>query len=106
MKVKINRALVTGQYRVSFEVGDFSLDEAEKMAKFGVPRIPMMMLAGGSMTNRQVGITQINGNLVAIFTSSKEAADYEKSVLAALRAAIDGIRSQKDTFSSAEEVDI
>jgi len=106
MKVKVTRLLASGQYRIGFEVGSFSAEEADKMNKFGVPNIPMKMVVGGSMTNRSVGINQINANLFASFSSQKDASDYEESVLAALRNAIDSVRSRNDTFSGSDEVDI
>jgi hypothetical protein len=49
MKVKVNRRLSSVFYHVNFEVGEFTAEELQKMASFGIPQINLQWQ--GAATN-------------------------------------------------------
>jgi hypothetical protein len=105
MKVKVNRVLSAGRYRINFEVGDFSADEISKMESFGVPSIKLRWYnANGALMLSAVDINRINSKLEAAFATEAEAKDYEQAVLNQLREEMLRLRERQDKFSSSEEV--
>jgi hypothetical protein len=106
MKVKVNRKLSEGQYRVNFEVGSFTPDELQKMDSFGVPLISLAWGGVGNQprTSGQIALTQITAIYNASFNNEEDAKKYEATVLAQIRAAVERLRSSQDKFSSSEEV--
>lgn len=106
MKLKVNRLLSQGTYRVSFEVSDFSPEELSKMSSFGIPTIALKLRSQTGLVNRTVGLNQINKNMEAWFPEEELAKQYEAQVKAQISAALEGLRQLRDDFSSSEEVDI
>src|ERR1035437_5116475 len=88
MKLKVNRQLRGGQYRVSFEVGDFSQEEVSKMASFGIPVIQLKWFSPQGPTSGPVPLTKLNGVGEAVFGTDEEAKAYERQVTAQVQAAI------------------
>jgi hypothetical protein len=106
MKLKVNRLLSQGEYKVNFEVSDFSPEELSKMSSFGIPPIRLKLTTASGTTSRYVGLNQINKNLEARFPEEELAKQYEAEVKAQISRALEGLRQRKDEFSSSEEVDI
>lgn len=104
MKVKVNRQLTGGLYRVSFEVGEFTADEIKKMGSFGVPTIQMQYTSPQGTFGTQQPINQINNMAAAVFRTEDQAKEYEAGVINQLRMAIQQIRERQDKFTSSEEV--
>ena len=106
MKVKVNRALSQGKYRINFEVGGFTSDELSKMASFGVPTISMKWMNGTTLTTSPIGLNQISNGLEAVFPSEELAKQYEDQVLTQIRNSMQSLRERNDGFSSTQEVDL
>ena len=107
MKVKINRALESGRYAVSFDVTDFTPDELKKMESFGVPNIRLTYrTTSGSVSQNWIPLVQVSKSLIASFTTEAEAKEYEKGVVDQLRGAVKQLRERQDTYSSSEEVSL
>lgn len=104
MKVKVNRQLGSGQYSVSFDVGEFTPEEIEKMNKFGVPTINVKFMSQGSQKNGRIALTQLTSNLVAIFSDEADAVEYQSALLTSIKQAIDSVRMREDNFTGSEEV--
>ena len=75
MKVKVNRRLSAGFYHINFEVSDFTPDEVQKMASFGVPQITIQLRGGPNSPPSIVSeaLNQINSQLNATFPNDAEA---------------------------------
>jgi len=54
MKLKVNRLLSQGRYKVNFEVSDFSQDELSKMSSFGIPKISLKLNNANGLTSMAV----------------------------------------------------
>jgi len=105
MKVKVNRRLSAGFYYVSFDVGDFTPDEVQKMGSFGVPQITLRWGGGGpGLASGQIALNQISAKLSAGFQTEDQARKYEEEVLAQIRKEVARLRERQDKFSSSEEV--
>lgn len=105
MKVTVNRQLKSGLYEVAFKVGDFTPEELQKMAAFGVPKIDMVY-GSNPVQAIKLTLTQIRQEFNAGFPSEQAARNYETNVLEQIRAAMEFLREQKDDFSSSTEVPI
>jgi hypothetical protein len=106
MKALVNRHLSAGYYHVNFQIGDFTADEVQKMASFGVPSI-QIQFGGGPGTGRsstQVALNKLSPQWDAAFQTEEEAKKYEEGVLSQIRAAVKRLRESQDKFSSSEEV--
>jgi hypothetical protein len=106
MKVKVNRQLSQGQFRINFEVSDFSPEEVAKMGSFGVPLISIVHQRNNVPTRTNLPLNQIGKTFEAVFSEGASAKKYEDEVLAQIRKALEFLRESKDTFSSSEEVSI
>ena len=104
MKIKVNRVLSQGSFRINFEVSDFTSDEYAKMASFGIPMISMRLSHGGASTVTAIPINQITKSIEASFSSQEAAKQYEDQVLTQLRNSMIRLRDLKDDFSSSQEV--
>jgi 5-hydroxyisourate hydrolase-like protein (transthyretin family) len=106
MKLKVNRQLSAGQYRVKFEVSDFSPEEVSKMSSFGVPSVQVRVNTSQGQTNLVVQLTKLNSVNDGVFNTEQEALSYERQVTEQIQAAILRIRNSKDEFTSTREVDL
>jgi hypothetical protein len=106
MKLKVNRKLSGGYYHVNFQVADFTSDEVQKMASFGVPQIALRWGGGPGNPNYTgpIALNQISTQHDAAFQVEDEAKKYEENVLNQIRAAVQRLRDSQDKFSSSEEV--
>jgi hypothetical protein len=104
MKVTVVRQLRSGVYDVAFKVGDFTTEELQKMASFGVPKIKMLF--GPGRQQIEMAINQINEGFKASFTSEQEARGYESRTIDQIRQQMTTLRERKDDFSSSTEVAI
>jgi hypothetical protein len=104
MKLKVNRQLSGGQYRVKFEVSDFSPEEVSKMSSFGVPLIQVRVVGVQGQTSVGVPLTNLNNVKDAVFNSEQDAKNYELQITEQIRNALLRIRNSKDEFSSTNEV--
>ena len=104
MKIKVNRQLNQGKFRVNFEVSDFTSEELSKMASFGVPLIEMIFQARNGPMTARIPINQINPTHEAVFPTFETAKEYEEKVFAQIRSSMERLRQSKDDFSSSEEV--
>jgi len=105
MKVRVNRQLSGGYYHINFEVSDFTPDEVQKMASFGVPQIRLQW--GGGRKNigsGAIALNQINKSYDMSFDNEAEAKEYEEAVLNQIREAVKRLRDSQDKFSSSDEV--
>lgn len=106
MKARVIKNLQGGTYYVSFTFSDFTPEELAKMQAFGVPIIQIRLGPAVSQSVNNFQINQINQNHVAGFPNEEAAKSYENGVLTQVKAAMEKLRQQKDTFSATTEVDI
>jgi hypothetical protein len=105
MKAKVNRRLSSGFYHVNFEVGEFTADELQKMASFGIPKIKLLWGGAGSMRlSGDIALNQITKTYDIGFSNEAEAKKYEETVVAQIREAAQRLRESHDQFSSSDEV--
>jgi hypothetical protein len=104
MKVKVNRRLSGGAYLVNFEVTDFTTEELQKMASFGVPQITLTFVAGSGRVTSKIPLNQVGKNYEAGFAGEADAKNYEEGVLNQIRDSVRRLRESQDKFTSSEEV--
>jgi hypothetical protein len=128
MKVVVDKQLRGGIYYVRLIVGEFTDDERQRFEKFGVPilgiltgtpsQLPPERAIGPRVTIRpqppvppgrqaiSLPITNIGDKFTAGFVNADEAKAYEDRIIDEIKQKMQWLRSQKDSFSSKEEVDI
>lgn len=106
MKVKVNRRLNAGLYRINFEVSDFTPEEVAKMASFGIPQIKVSFSAGTGLVPTEVALNALNNRIEAAFPTEEQAKKYEEGVLGQIQAAMKRLRDSQDGFSGSQEVQL
>jgi hypothetical protein len=106
MKVKVNRLLNAGKYRVNFEVSDFTPEELAKMSSFGVPGIDLKLSSATATVGSRIPLNQINKSMEAVFVTPELATAYVEGVLTQIKASMQRLRESKDVFTSSLEVEL
>jgi hypothetical protein len=104
MKITVQRKLLGGLYIVGIRVSEFSDEDRQKMATFGVPHVNVRWGPPNDQSQGVALLTKLDDTYTAGFVSEREARQYEEKVLADIRAAIESLKKKNDEFTSTDEV--
>src|SRR3989338_2113366 len=106
MKLKIEKKLEGGVYKVEVHASSFTTDEIQKMSKFGSPTISILPLTtwhAGSLVNRLP--VHALGNTFQ-FDKEEKADKFVSDMQARVKAAMEELRSKTEKFTVNQEYEL
>jgi hypothetical protein len=106
MKLKVDKTIDGGSYKVIVVAVSFTPDESSKISKFGSPLISIAprTFFNGRSTLRALPIHTINHSFV--FDKEEEADQFVTNIKERIQSAMEELRGKEDKFTEEKEYEI
>lgn len=107
MKIRVNKSVTGGRYRISFQATEFTEQERAQFSKFGIPTVVLLIGSEDtSLYKYQAPVTGLKDDHAAVFKTPEAAKAYETKIVNDIREAVEKVRGRRDDFTSIDEVSI